>query len=98
MLWLVNYPGDLYVQYQQALNYANLGMMDQALSILKSLIELDPQFIEPYQALVQVSSDAKAKADWSAMISYLTVERPAQRQLPRVVDSAVGSPQGLHRR
>ena len=25
MLWLVNYPGDLYVQYQQALNYANLG-------------------------------------------------------------------------
>ena len=82
LLWLVNYPGDLYVQYQQALNYANLGMMDQALSILKSLIELDPQFIEPYQALVQVSSDAKAKADWSAMISYLTVEDQPNGNFP----------------
>ncbi len=74
LLWLVNYPGDLYVQYQQALNYANLGMTDQAVSILNSLVELDPQFIDAYQALNQISSNTEAKAEWAAILSYLTEE------------------------
>ena len=82
LLWLVNYSGDLYVQYQQARNYANLGMTDQAISILKSLIELDPQFIEAYQALDQISSDAEAIKDWSAIVTYLTEENQPKNDLP----------------
>ena len=82
LLWLVNYSGDLYVQYQQARNYTNLGMTDQAISILKSLIELDPQFINAYQALDQISSDAEAIKDWSAIVTYLTEENQPKNDLP----------------
>lgn len=78
LLWLVNYPGDLYVQYQQGLNFANLGLADQAASILKSLLELDPQFIEAYQALQQLTSDPAAQQELADVITYLTVQdRPA---------------------
>ncbi|MBG0786225.1 MAG: hypothetical protein H0S79_14105 [Anaerolineaceae bacterium] len=82
LLWLVNYPGDLYVQYQQALNYANLGMTDQAVSILNSLVELDPQFIEAYQTLNQISSNAAAKEEWTAILSYLTMENKPEGAFP----------------
>jgi len=74
LLWLVNYSGDLYVQYQQAQNYARLGMTDQAISILKSLVELDPQFIEAYQVLGQITSEVEAVNKWSAIVRYLTEE------------------------
>jgi tetratricopeptide (TPR) repeat protein len=82
LLWLVNYSGDLYVQFQQAQNYANLGMTDQAISILKSLVELDPQFIEAYQALGQISSDAEAGKNWSAIVTYLTEENQPKSDMP----------------
>ena len=82
LLWLVNYSGDLYVQFQQAQNYASLGMKDQAVSILKSLIELDPQFIEAYQALGQISADADAVKEWSAIVSYLTEENRPDGEMP----------------
>ncbi len=74
MLWLVNYPGDIYVQYQQALNFANLGKPEQAVSILKSLIELDPQFIEAYQSLSGLNEDSEVKNETEAIIAYLTEE------------------------
>ena len=74
LLWLVNYPGDLYVQYQQGLNFANLGMIDQAVSLLKSLIELDPQFIEAYQVLQQITPDAAAQQELADIVTYLTVQ------------------------
>ncbi len=76
MLWLVNYPGDLYVQYQQAVNYAQLGKTDQAVSILKSLTELDPQFIEAYQALAALTVDEAEKAGLQDIVTYLTREVP----------------------
>lgn len=76
MLWLVNYPGDLYVQYQQAVNYAQLGKRDQAVSIFKSLIDWDPQFIEAYQALASLAADEAVRADLLALASYLTQTDP----------------------
>jgi tetratricopeptide (TPR) repeat protein len=82
LLWLVNYPGDLYVQYQQALNYANLGMTDQAVSILKSLIDLDPQFIEAYQALQQVITDEATAQELAVIVSYLTVQDKPSQAVP----------------
>lgn len=81
MLWLVNYPGDLYVQYQQALNYAHLGLVDQAKTILSGIVELDPQFIEALQALVGVSTDQAEITNLTAVIEYLTEETaPADRK------------------
>jgi tetratricopeptide (TPR) repeat protein len=76
MLWLVNYPGDLYVQLQQAVNYAQLGKRDQAVSILKSLIGLDPQFIEAYKALAALAADDAESADLLAIATYLTQADP----------------------
>ncbi|MCB2203086.1 hypothetical protein KQH56_03685 [bacterium] len=76
MLWLVNYPGDLYVQYQQAVNYAQLGKRDQAVSILKNLIDLDPQFIEAYQALAALAADEAEGANLRAVSTYLTQAEP----------------------
>lgn len=74
MLWLVNYPSDLFVQYQQALNYAKLGKTDQAQGILESLIAFDPQFIEATQSLAELSEDAQRSSDLCAIHSYLTQE------------------------
>lgn len=82
LLWLVNYPGDLYVQYQQALNYANLGMTDQAVSILKSLIALDPQFIEAYQILQQIITDEASAQELAATVTYLTTQDKPATALP----------------
>ena len=76
MLWLVNYPGDLYVQYLQALNYEKLGMVDQAKTILNTLIELDPQFIEAIQALAGLSTESAEKAKLADIVQYLTEEVP----------------------
>ena len=69
-----NYPGDIYVQYQQALNYEKLGLHDQAITILNSLIELDPQFIEAIQALANLSTDQAEQTRLTAIIQYLTEE------------------------
>jgi hypothetical protein len=80
MLWLVNYPGDIYVQYQQALNYANLDKADQASSMLQSLIEMDPQFIEAYQSLSTLNADKDIKNELEAIIAYLTEETPPIEQ------------------
>ena len=80
MLWLVNYPGDLYVQYLQAVNYEKLGLFDQSRAILSSLVELDPQFIEAIQALAGQSTDQAEQQRLTAIIQYLTeVDPPTDR-------------------
>jgi len=60
MLWLVNYPGDLYVQYHQAFTLHRLGNEDQAMVQFEKLIEQDPFFIEPLEALRDLSSNEKS--------------------------------------
>ena len=77
MLWLVNYSGDLFVQYLQALNYNNLGKHDQALAMLEKLVEFDPQFVEATQALAELTQDATRKTGYLAIAQYLTEETPA---------------------
>jgi hypothetical protein len=64
------------------LNYANLGMTDQAVSILKSLIDLDPQFIEAYQALQQVITDEATAQELAVIVSYLTVQDKPSQAVP----------------
>jgi len=66
-LWLANFPGDLYVQYYQALNIAYLDRLDQATSQFEGLIEQDPMFIEPYRALSEFSTSSEMKALYQAL-------------------------------
>ena len=54
MLWLANYPGDLYIQYLQALAFAGLGNHQQAISLLEGIIEFDPYFIDAYKSLCEL--------------------------------------------
>lgn len=77
MLWLVNYPGDIYVQFQQALTHDHLGKRDQAITILENLIELDPQFIEAIQSLAELTETDTRKTGYLAIINYLTQETPS---------------------
>ena len=95
MLWLVNYPGDLYVQYLQALNYEKLGLLDQSRTILNSLVELDPQFIEAIQVLAGQSTDPGEQQNLAAIIQYLTAEEAPNGPPRRLANTTVGSQAGL---
>lgn len=79
LLWLVNYPGDLFVQYLQGRNYFNLGKNSQALSIYESLLIKDPLFIEPVQALSRYTTSPTKKAYYQQIQQYLT-QRSHQSQ------------------
>ena len=72
MLWLVNYPGDLHVQYFQGLSFANLSVPQQANQILKSLVEKDPHFVEPCQALTSLADTDTEKDLFLGIYNYLT--------------------------
>ncbi len=75
MLWLVNYPGDLYVQYLQALTKAHLDKKWQAISQLEGLVDQDPVFIEPIQAMRDLVTSAEKKALYNSLGIYLTEEK-----------------------
>jgi tetratricopeptide (TPR) repeat protein len=81
MLWLVNYPGDLYVQYHQALTKAHLNNQEQAISQLESLIEQDPLFVEPIQTLQDLASSEDQEKLYHALRQYLT-EKQAPSNWP----------------
>lgn len=70
LLWLVNYPGDLYVQYYQALMLTNLGKENQAKDQLKSLISFDPAFIEPIQLLQELTASADSRKPYDDILAY----------------------------
>ncbi len=72
MLWLVNYPGDLHVQYFQGLSYANLSVPQQAIQILISLVEKDLHFVEPVQALISLADPDTEKDLFIGIFNYLT--------------------------
>lgn len=81
MLWLVNYPGDLFVQYLQAYSLAKLGNTSQATKNLLSLLDYDPEFIEPYQLLADLSEGQDNQKDYENIAAYLTqtsMEEPGQ--------------------
>lgn len=69
--WLVNYPGDLYVQYHQALTLRMLGNHKQAESAFKGLLERDPLFWEPAQALSDFAQSAEEEEEYRAQALYL---------------------------
>mgnify|MGYP006285303011 CR=1 FL=1 len=80
MLWLANFPGDLYVKHYQALTLAQLGKKDQAKSLLQEINELDPLFVEPVKALSELVSDETKQRHFAALAQYLTQENPPEEQ------------------
>jgi len=72
MLWLVNYSGDLFVQYHQALTYFRLGKKTRAVELLEGLLELDPTFIEPLWTLIDIKSPSNQRAQYQVLLRYLT--------------------------
>ena len=72
MLWLVNFPGDLYVQYHQALAQAMLENKSQAISQLETLIEQDPAFVEPVQAMIDLAETSEKKQYYELIHHFLT--------------------------
>lgn len=80
MLWLVNFPGDLFVKYLQAVNFEKLGKRQQAINQLKKLIEQDPFFIEPNKALKEISSSEEKQAYYNSLLSFLMKE-PAKSDI-----------------
>ena len=71
MLWLVNFPGDLYVKYYQGLTLAKSGKIKQGKLLLESLIEQDPLFIEPLKAVIDLSFMKDQKNQYKAIYDYL---------------------------
>lgn len=77
MLWLVNYPGDLFVKYHQAMAYANLAQQDQTQKLLEDLVEQDPLFLEPNRALSRYSDSVDRRSYYADLTQYLEkVNRP----------------------
>jgi len=71
MLWLVNYPGDLYVKYYQALTFAKSGKVAQGKLLFENLVDLDPLFLEPIKALSTFASVKSLKNRYKAIYDYL---------------------------
>ena len=57
-------------------------MVDQAVAILKSLIDLDPQFIEAYQVLQQIITDDAKAQELATIVTYLTIQDKPAQELP----------------
>jgi len=72
MLWLVNYPGDLYVKYYQALSFAKSGKLKQGMLLFETIVELDPLFLEPLKALTEFSLMKEQNNRYKAIYDYLT--------------------------
>ena len=71
MLWLVNYPGDLYVKFYQALSFAKSGKLKQGMLLFENLIELDPLFLEPLKSLTELSLMKEQNNRYQAIYNYL---------------------------
>ena len=79
MMWLVNYPGDLYVQYQQALALENLNNHSQAIGLFESLVQQDPMFVEPNEALSKFSDHEEKRQFYKSITDYLKQENAADQ-------------------
>lgn len=76
MLWLVNYPGDLFVKHHQACAFANLDQPDQAISLLEKIVAWDPMFLEPVKALHQLTTSADSRSNYANLAQYLEQKTP----------------------
>jgi len=81
MLWLVNFPGDLYVKYHQALTFEQLGNRAQAKNILEDLISKDPSFIEPYEIMSKIASTTDDRNFYQIVMHYLTQKEPSGQSM-----------------
>ncbi|MCE5207358.1 MAG: hypothetical protein LLG42_03500, partial [Chloroflexi bacterium] len=53
-MWLEKYPGDLEIQYINARILANEGKITEAKTLLESICDTDPEFIEAQELLVKL--------------------------------------------
>lgn len=72
MLWLANFPGDLYVKYYQAKTFIKTGKIDQGRLLYESLIELDPLFIEPIKDMSELTAKKDLQSRYRSIYQYLT--------------------------
>ncbi len=77
MLWLVNFPGDLFVQYQQAFIYEKLGKSEDAKAIYQSLLELDPLFIEPHKSISNLAQNSDEIVHYQSLYHFLINREPS---------------------
>jgi len=71
MLWLVNFPGDLYVKYYQGLTFAKSGKIKQGKLLLENLVEQDPLFVEPLKTIIDLSFMKDPNNHYKAIYNYL---------------------------
>jgi tetratricopeptide (TPR) repeat protein len=86
MLWLVNYPGDLYVQYLQANTLANIGNVEQATKNLLTILDYDPEFIDPYQTLTAMTAGQEDQNQLEKIANYLSQASPDRSALTGWID------------
>ena len=79
MLWLANYPGDLYIKYLQALAFAGLNNQDQAISLLEQIIEYDPFFIDAMKSLSKLPENTQLQKYYLDISKFLQGQKPARR-------------------
>jgi tetratricopeptide (TPR) repeat protein len=79
MLWLANYPGDLHVQFLQALAYAGLDNRDQAISLLEGILEFDPNFLDAIKALSTLPENTSLQKYYQSITEFLKGQKPIKR-------------------
>jgi len=71
LIWLKNYPGDLYIKFLYGKILTLLNDFQQSLKILEECIKYDPEFLEAYQILIKAINNAIKADEYKAIISYL---------------------------
>lgn len=71
LIWLKNYPGDLYIKFLYGKILTLLNDFQQSLKILEECIKYDPEFLEAYQILIKATNNAIKADEYKAIISYL---------------------------
>ncbi|MDW7753655.1 MAG: C25 family cysteine peptidase [Brevefilum sp.] len=79
MLWLANFPGDLYVKYYQAKTFIKTGKNDQGRLLYENLIELDPLFVEPVKDMSELTAKKDLQSRYRSIYQYL-VKNKASNQ------------------
>ncbi len=80
--WLAIYPGDLEVQYLQAIGVWNEGKPDQASVVLERICRLDPEYLQAQQALAAIAEQSHSTKGVSYQACFYALGDGGFSQVP----------------
>jgi len=79
LIWLSNFPGDLFIKFLYAKVLYLMNDFDQSSTIFKELIKFDPEFIDAYQLLSKITSETLEASEYKSTLAYLQKQNYEQK-------------------